>query len=420
MNATQLISKGLLGEPALLLGFIAFLGLLIQREPIQRLLNGTIRTMLGYTLLQIGANAAGTSLSNLSAIIQNGFQVIGIIPHNETITGLAQINYGEEITIIMLIGMIVHLGIARFTPVKFIFLTGHHMLFMASLLAGTLMSLSMSTWQVMVIGGIVLAICMSFAPLISQPYIRRVTGDERIAIGHFNSVGYLLSGFIASWFKLKEEPKEPYKMHRMRSFFQDNMVVITVFTFVLFIVSSMFATTRGIEEMFSGRHFISVSLLQATWFAGGCYVILAGVRMMLSEIVPAFKGIADRVVPGAIPAFDCPVLFKYSPFAAMIGFLLSFTGGIMAMIIMMNIQYTVIIPGVIPHFFSGGAAGVIAYKIGGRRGLITSSLVHGFVITFLPMFLIPLLSNLGYLRTTFADSDFSIIGIIVHAIFSWI
>ncbi|OAB41472.1 PTS ascorbate transporter subunit IIC [Paenibacillus glacialis] len=420
MNATQLISKGLLGEPALLLGFIAFLGLLIQREPIQRLLNGTIRTMLGYTLLQIGANAAGTSLSNLSAIIQNGFQVIGIIPHNETITGLAQINYGEEIAIIMLIGMILHLGIARFTPVKFIFLTGHHMLFMASLLAGTLMSLSMSTWQVMVIGGIVLAICMSFAPLISQPYIRRVTGDERIAIGHFNSGGYLLSGFIASWFKLKEEPKEPYKMKRMRAFFQDNMVVITVFTFVLFIVSSLFATTRGIEEMFSGRHFISVSLLQATWFAGGCYVILAGVRMMLSEIVPAFKGIADRVVPGAIPAFDCPVLFKYSPFAAMIGFLLSFTGGIMAMIIMMNIQYTVIIPGVIPHFFSGGAAGVIAYKIGGRRGLITSSLVHGFVITFLPMFLIPLLSNLGYLRTTFADSDFSIIGIIVHAIFSWI
>ncbi|WP_438350333.1 PTS ascorbate transporter subunit IIC [Paenibacillus sp. FA6] len=420
MNATQLISKGLLGEPALLLGFIAFIGLLLQREPLQRLLNGTIRTMLGYTLLQIGANAAGTSLSNLSAIIQNGFHVIGIIPHNETITALAQINYGKEIAIIMLIGMIVHLGIARFTPVKFIFLTGHHMLFMASLLAGTLMSLSMSTWQVMVIGGIVLAICMSFAPLISQPYIRRVTGDERIAIGHFNSVGYLLSGFIASWFKTKEEPKEPYTMKKMRSFFQDNMVVITVFTFVLFLVSSMFAPTRGIEEMFSGRHFISVSLLQATWFAGGCYVILAGVRMMLSEIVPAFKGIADRVVPGAIPAFDCPVLFKYSPFAAMIGFLLSFTGGIMAMIIMMKIQYTVIIPGVIPHFFSGGAAGVIAYKIGGLRGLVTSSLVHGFVITFLPMFLIPLLSNLGYLRTTFADSDFSIIGIIVHALFSWI
>lgn len=171
--------------------------------------------------------------------------------------------------------------------------------------------------------------------------------------------------------------------------------------------------------MFSGRHILVVSLIQATWFAGGCYVILAGVRMLLSEIVPAFKGIADRVVPGAIPALDCPVLFKFSPFAAMIGFLLSFTGGLAAMVVLLQVQYTVIIPGVIPHFFAGGAAGVIAYQIGGRKGLIVSSLIHGFVITILPAFLIPLLTNLGYLRATFADSDFSVIGVLVHQLFSW-
>lgn len=418
MNATQMVSKGLLGEPALLLGLIAFVGLLLQKQPFQRLIHGTIKTMLGYTLLQIGANAAGSSLSNLSAVIQKGFQIIGIIPHNETITALAQINYGEEIALIMLVGMIVHLMIARFTRIKYIFLTGHHMLFMASLLAGVLVSMSMPLWQVMVGGGIVLALTMSFAPLITQPYVRRVTGNNDFALGHFNSVGYVLSGFIASWFKKGPEPPESKGLQKLRSFFQDHMVVITVFTFVLFLFSGLFISPGGIAEMFSGRHILVVSLIQATWFAGGCYVILAGVRMLLSEIVPAFKGIADRIVPGAIPALDCPVLFKFSPFSAMIGFLLSFTGGLAAMVVLLQIQYTVIIPGVIPHFFSGGAAGVIAYKIGGRRALVVSSLIHGFAITILPTFLIPLLSNLGYLRATFADSDFSVIGVLVYELFN--
>lgn len=262
MNATQIISKGLLGEPALLLGLIAFVGLLLQKQPFQRLIHGTIKTMLGYTLLQIGANAAGSSLSNLSAVIQKGFQIIGIIPHNETITALAQINYGEEIALIMLAGMIVHLMIARFTPVKYIFLTGHHMLFMASLLAGVLVSMSIPLWQVALSGGVVLALCMSFAPLIAQPYVRRVTGNDDFALGHFNSAGYVLSGFIASWFRKGKEPPESPGLQKLRSFFQDHMVVITVFTFVLFLVSGLFVSSGGVAEMFSGRHILVVSLIQ--------------------------------------------------------------------------------------------------------------------------------------------------------------
>jgi len=408
-----------LGEPALLLGFIACIGLLLQKQPLQRLLSGTIKTMLGYTLLQIGANAAGSALSNLSAIIQSAFHIIGIIPHNETITALAQINYGEEIALIMLIGMVVHLMIARFTPVKYIFLTGHHMLFMASMLAGILMSMSLPLWKVMTIGGVVLAVSMSLAPLVSQPFVRRITGDNQFALGHFNSFGYVLSGLTASLFRSRKVPVESEQMNKARSFFQDHMVVITLFTFILFFVTGMFTPAGSMGEMFSGRHFVVVSFIQATWFAGGCYIILAGVRMMLSEIVPAFKGIADRVVPGAIPALDCPVIFKYSPFAAVSGFLLSFAGGLCAMAAMLQVQYTVIIPGVIPHFFSGGAAGVIAFKIGGRKGLAAACLVHGFVITLIPVFLIPLLSNLGYLRATFADTDFSIVGIAVHWVLSW-
>ncbi|MDQ0252929.1 PTS system ascorbate-specific IIC component [Evansella vedderi] len=414
MNLTQLLNKGIIGEPAFLLGMIALFGLLLQKSPVEKLINGTMKTMLGYILIQIGGMAAGTSLSNLSAMIQQGFQIIGIIPHNETVVALAQINYGHEIAWIMLIGMIIHLCIARFTPMKFVFLSGHHILYMASMMASLLVVTSFASWEVYVIGGLCLAVAMSVGPAIAQPYVKKVVGGNQVAVGHFNSVGYVIAGFIAQLTKSKKVENDSTRFKRLQPFFQDHMVVVAVFMFLLFLISSIFVSPEGMNELFSGRHFIVVSFIQAIWFTAGVYIILAGVRMLISEIIPAFQGIAEKVVPKSIPALDCPILFPYAPIAAIMGFLLSFLGGLAAMSIFLIYQYTTIIPGVIPHFFSGGAAGVIAYTVGGRRGLVIATFIHGMIITMLPMALVPLLTGLGYIRATFADSDFSIIGVLIH------
>lgn len=88
--------------------------------------------------------------------------------------------------------------------------------------------------------------------------------------------------------------------------------------------------------------------------------------MILAEIVPAFKGIADKLVPNAKPAIDCPVVFPYAPNAVLIGFIVSFVGGIVGMFILFGIKgaalaaVPIILPGVVPHFFCGATAGVFA------------------------------------------------------------
>ena len=63
----------------------------------------------------------------------------------------------------------------------------------------------------------------------------------------------------------------------------------------------------------------------------GVYILLAGVRLLLGEIVPAFRGIAMKLVPDAIPALDCPVFFPYSPNAVILGFITTTIGTIIAM-----------------------------------------------------------------------------------------
>ena len=42
--------------------------------------------------------------------------------------------------------------------------------------------------------------------------------------------------------------------------------------------------------------------------------------MVIAEIVPAFKGISDKLVPNARPALDCPVVFPYAPNAVPVSY----------------------------------------------------------------------------------------------------
>ena len=138
--------------------------------------------------------------------------------------------------------------------------------------------------------------------------------------------------------------------------------------------------------------------------------------MIVAEIVPAFKGISDKIVPEAKPALDCPVTFPYAPNAVIIGFIFSFLGGILSMLIMPLLGLAVIIPGLVPHFFVGGTAGVIGNATGGKRGAMLGSFVNGIIISFGAALLLPALGSLGFQNTTFGDSDFQWLGILISLV----
>ena len=117
------------------------------------------------------------------------------------------------------------------------------------------------------------------------------------------------------------------------------------------------------------------------------------------------------MVPGAVPAIDCPVVFPYAPNAVLIGFLVSFVGGVVGLLVLALVNkafpVAMILPGVVPHFFCGATAGVFGNAEGGWRGCLLGSFVHGLLITFLPAAVMPVFTNLGFTSATFSDADFS-------------
>jgi len=410
----DLIMKDILGTPAILVGLFALIGLLLQKKKSADIVSGTLKTIMGFLILGAGANILIASLEAFGKMFNKAFSVEGIIPNNEAIVAVAQQTFGTETAMIMLLGMIVNIIIARITKFKYIFLTGHHTMFMACLIAAILSTGGLTGAPLVLIGALLLGILMVLFPALLQPYVREITGSNDIAVGHFGSLGYLVAGFIGKRVGNREKTTEEIKVPQSLGFLRDTSVSVSLTMTVLFIVFALFAGPAFIETKLSGgQNFIVYSLIQAITFAAGVYVVLAGVRMLLAEIVPAFKGIADKAVPNAIPALDCPTVFPFAPNAVVIGFFSSFIAGLISMFFLPLFGLSIIVPGLVPHFFTGAAAGVFGNATGGRRGAVVGSFANGILISFLPAILLPVLASLGFKGTTFGDSDFSAVGILL-------
>ncbi|KGR81140.1 MULTISPECIES: PTS ascorbate transporter subunit IIC [Lysinibacillus] len=410
----DVIMHDILGTPAILVGLFAFIGLLIQKKSSSTVLSGTLKTIMGFVILGAGATVLIGSLDHFSKMFDHAFQVQGVIPNNEAIVAAAQTNFGTATALIMVFGMIMNLLFARFTPLKYIFLTGHHTLFMACLIAASLSVGGMNGTPLIIVGSIILGLCMVVFPAILQPTVRQITGSDDFAVGHFGSVGYYVSAKIGKLFGNKTKSTEDIQVPKSLGFLRDTSVAISLTMSVFFVIVALFAGPSYIETQLSaGSNFIIFAIMQAITFAAGVYIILAGVRMLIAEIIPAFKGIADKLVPNTKPALDCPTIFPFAPNAVIIGFIFSFVAGLISMFILPFIGLKVIVPGLVPHFFTGAAAGVFGNATGGRIGAMSGAFANGLLISFIPAILLIFMGDIGYEGTTFGDSDFGVIGIII-------
>ncbi|AKS66181.1 PTS ascorbate transporter subunit IIC [Staphylococcus coagulans] len=402
-----------LSQPAILVALIAFIGLVVQKKPVSVITSGTIKTILGFLILSAGAGVVVQSLEPFGKIFQHAFGVQGVVPNNEAIISIALKKYGTTAALIMVFGMLVNILIARFTNLKYIFLTGHHTFYMAAFLAILLtVGQIKGTWTI-IFGSIILGLIMAVFPALAQPTMRKITGNDQVALGHFGTVSYWAAGEIGKCFRGKSKSTEEIKFPKGLSFLRESTISISLTMIALYLIASLCAGVGYVHDKVSdGQNFLVFSLIQGVTFAAGVFIILTGVRLILAEIVPAFKGISEKLVPHSKPALDCPIVFPYAQNAVLIGFFVSFLTGVLGMFVMFLIGGVVILPGVVPHFFLGATSGVFGNARGGVKGAVAGSMVNGILITFLPLLFLPFLGDLGLASTTFSDTDFLVVGIV--------
>ena len=116
------ITDHILRNPPILLGLIALIGLAMQRKSISDIIKGTLSAAFGMIALSTGVSMLVKAILPLNQAVQVQLGV-------EVAEGLSDVTfvaeYGGDVGLAMFFGLAIHLLIARFTPVKTIFLTGH-------------------------------------------------------------------------------------------------------------------------------------------------------------------------------------------------------------------------------------------------------------------------------------------------------
>ncbi|HDK7179391.1 TPA: PTS ascorbate transporter subunit IIC [Clostridium botulinum] len=405
--------RDVLKQPALLMGIMALVGLVALKKPAHKVLTGTLKPILGYLMLGAGADFIVANLEPLGGMIQTGFNITGVVPNNEAIVAVAQKVLGVETMSILVVGLLINLVIARFTKYKYVFLTGHHSFFMACLLSAVLGTSGMKGTELILFGGFLLGAWSAISPAIGQKYTLKVTDGDEIAMGHFGSLAYYVSAWVGSKVGKPEESTENIEIPEKWGFLRDTTISTAITMMVFYIVAAVAAGPEYVSKLSDGMSPILFAIMSSLKFAVGVTIVYNGVRMILGDLIPAFQGIATKIIPDAIPAVDCAVFFPYAPTAVIIGFVSSFIGGIIGMVLLGVAGGVLIIPGLVPHFFCGSTAGIFGNATGGKKGAVIGSFVNGLLITFAPALLLPVLSSLGFKNTTFGDFDFGVLGIII-------
>jgi PTS system ascorbate-specific IIC component len=302
------------------------------------------------------------------------------------------------------------------------------------MLAVILVTVGVTGLAGVLVGAFLLGTIMVIMPALTHPWMKAVTGGEKVAMGHFGSLGYIAGGIAGQIVTCvsgkKGKSSEEIEFPAGLRFLREPMVGTAVAMLIIYLILGIWYAARGDVGLAGAvkavvlaagtiwAGYLMAQVLNALNFGVGVAVILLGVRTIIGEIVPAFAGIAERVVPAALPALDCPVSFPYAPNAVLIGFLTSVVGGLVSLLLIAWFfgsawALALILPGMVPHFFTGGTAGVFGNATGGRWGAAWGGVVNGILITFLPAFLLKVLGALGFANTTFGDADFGWYGIVV-------
>lgn len=405
------IANNVFGQVPILIGLITFAGLALQRKRIEDLVGGTLRATIGVVILFIGVDVFVEGLTGFQAVLASA---MGTEPPkaDRTLTDFLG-QHGGTVALVITAAFAVHLVLVRLFPAaRYLYLTGHVMFWISAITVATLVEIAPGAGQLTLVlcaAGVVAAY-WTLQPLWMRPLMRKVVPDDRFGYGHTSSLTCVLTAVVARPLgSSAKHDTEKLKVPRQLSFFKDVNISTALVISVLMLVAVVFADPAIVAKQAGA---ISDTLSPWMWwlliglrFAAGIAILLFGVRMFLGEIVPAFKGLSDKVIPGTRPALDAPTVFPMAPTAVLVGFV-SATALFLALVgVFAAAGWFTLAPPMIMLFFVGGSVGVFGNAVAGWRGALLGGLLVGVTLAVGQALTWGMLDSTAPELATLADPD---------------
>ncbi|MGU8153130.1 PTS ascorbate transporter subunit IIC [Clostridium perfringens] len=409
-------------NPALFMGLVVAIGLILQRKPIDAILKGIFKGIIGMVILLKGVDIVVSSITPLA----NAFSGLFNTQSNSTLGDFNVFlgQYGSYVGLILLCGFVINIIIARYTRFKTIYLTGNILFWYPMLFLAVGIENNVSGLKLFIFTLIMYILVITIFPYILRKHVKYVTGNDSFTIGHTASIYCLLGSYIGKLVGQKDKNIENLNLPKSLSFFRDTNITAAIVMFIVYIIVGLFIGKESRIAIYGSEPLITYSLIQGITFAAGMIILLTGVRMILGEIIPSFKGIADKLAKGSIPALDIPMIFPYGPNALLIGFIIALITSIGTLFLLgaSGVLNFALIPLVVACYFDVAPGAIFANARGGWPAAIITSALGGIILMVLAAISLNLVSGtVGNFIQTYGGNEFSIwviIGDLVGKLFS--
>lgn len=396
-------------NPALFMGLVVAIGLILQRKPIDAILKGIFKGIIGMVILLKGVDIVVSSITPLANAFSGLF-------NTQSNSALGDFNvflgeYGSYVGLILLCGFVINIIIARYTRFKTIYLTGNILFWYPMLFLAVGIENNVSGLKLFIFTLIMYILVITIFPYILRKHVSYVTGNESFTIGHTASIYCLLGSYIGKLVGKKDKNIEDLNLPKSLSFFRDTNITAAIVMFIVYIIVGLFIGKESRTAIYGSDPLITYSLIQGITFAAGMIILLTGVRMILGEIIPSFKGIADKLAKGSIPALDIPMIFPYGPNALLIGFIIALITSIGTLFLLgaSGVLTFALIPLVVACYFDVAPGAIFANARGGWPAAIITSALGGIILMALAAISLNIVSGtVGNFIQTYGGNEFSI------------
>lgn len=407
MNIWTYFSTNILQQPAFMIGLIVAIGYILLKKPWYDVLAGVIKAIVGYLILTVGSSGLVSNFRPVLVGLRDRFNMDAMVidPYfgqNAVTAGVEEVfgkGFGDAM-MLLLIAFIVNILLVRFskyTKLRALFTTGHVQVQQAAtaywLIMFALPGLLTHNVALLVVMAVVLGAYWAVGSnLIIKP-CQELTDGAGFTLAHQQMFGIALNSWLAEkLFGKKKNGKKAKKIDDIElpgfmSIFNDNMVCTSIlmtifFGAILCILGRGYLTEQGFLK--EGASMVFYVIQTCLYFAVYLAILQLGVRTFVTELTASFQGIADKLLPGAVPGVDCAVAFGFgSANAVPLGFLAGFCGQILAIVALVLLKSPVlVICGFVPVFFDNATIAIFANEKGGIKAALILPFISGICQVF--------------------------------------
>lgn len=399
----EFFAANILTQPAYFIGLIVVVGYVLLRRPWYEVLSGFVKATVGYLILIVGSGGLVNNFRPILVGLKGRFNLDAMVidPYfgqNAVTAGLEEV-FGRSFASVMLLLLIAFIfnillvALKRWTKMRAIFTTGHVQVQQAStafwLILFAFPALN-DTW-ILLIMGLILGLYWAVGTNLTVRITQDLTDGAGFSIAHQQMFGLALFSWLAE--KMNSGKRGPSKkLEDMKfpgflSIFNENIVATSIlmtlfFGTILLILGKDYLVEAGF--LTASKSFFFYILTTSLNFAVYLAILQLGVRTFVTELSASFRGISQRLLPGAVPGVDCAVSYGFgSPNAVTLGFLFGALGQFLAIGSLILLKSPVlVIAGFVPVFFDNATIAVFANNKGGVRAAMLFPFLAGLMQVF--------------------------------------